>query len=145
MGDGGPGWNTKAHLQYLQRVLGSMPGPDAPPIKRQQKQARRVAKRLKESQVTELVGAYKDGASTYQLADRFGIKRQTVSDILKRNGVTPRWRRLTEADVDRAEHLYIHQRMSAARIADRLKVDPETVRLRLRNRGVQMRDPHDRP
>ncbi|NED10588.1 helix-turn-helix domain-containing protein [Streptomyces sp. SID9124] len=67
-----------------------------------------------------------------------------MSAILKRNGVTPRWRRLTEANVDEAEQLYVHQGMSAARIANRLRVDPETVRLRLRKRGVQMRDPHDR-
>lgn len=79
-----------------------------------------------------------------QLGDRFGIGRQTVSDILKRNGVTPRWRRLSEADIDLAEQLYLHQRTSVARIADRLRVDPETVRLRLLKRGVKMRDPHDR-
>ncbi|WP_427923634.1 hypothetical protein [Streptomyces sp. cg40] len=109
------------------------------------KPPRRVAKRLKAPEVTELVEAYKEGSTTYQLAGRFGIKRQTVSDILKRNGVTPRWRRLTEANIDEAERLYVHQGMSAARIADRLKADPETVRLRLRKRGVQMRDPHDRP
>ncbi|MEV5532615.1 hypothetical protein [Streptomyces prunicolor] len=145
MGDKVLDWNTKYRLQALRSLLGTLPGPDAPPIKRKPKPIRRVAKRLKEAQVTELVEAYGAGASTYQLADHFGIKRQTVSNILKRNGITPRWRRLTEADVDRAEHLYIHQRMSTARIADRLKVDPETVRLRLRNRGVQMRDPHDRP
>ncbi|WP_206306157.1 hypothetical protein [Streptomyces humi] len=77
------------------------------------------------------------------MAERFGIKRQTVSSILKRNGVTPRWRRLTEANVDEAERLYATG-LSTARVADRLKVDPETVRLRLRKRGVQMRDPHER-
>ncbi|MFD3520725.1 hypothetical protein [Streptomyces sp. NPDC058653] len=92
-----------------------------------------------------MVEAYEAGATAYQLAERFGIKRQTVSAILKRNSITPRWRRLTDADMDQAEHLYIHQRMSTARIADRLKVDPETVRLRLHKRGVRMRDPHDRP
>ncbi|MER6626771.1 helix-turn-helix domain-containing protein [Streptomyces sp. NPDC000987] len=101
----------------------------------------RVAKRLKDAQVAELVEAYQAGSTTYQLAERFGIKRQTVSNILKRQGVETRWKRLTEADVDKAEHLYARG-LSLARIADRLKVDPETVRLRLRKRGVQMRDPH---
>ncbi|MBK3640477.1 hypothetical protein [Streptomyces sp. MBT33] len=110
-----------------------------------QRPKRNRAKRLKEPQVKELIDAYTQGASTYQLAERYDIKRQTVSSILKRNGVTPRWRRLAETDMDYAEHLYTYQDMSAARIADRLKVDPETVRLRLRKRGVQMRDPHDRP
>uniref|UniRef100_A0AAU2AD13 Helix-turn-helix domain-containing protein n=1 Tax=Streptomyces sp. NBC_00093 TaxID=2975649 RepID=A0AAU2AD13_9ACTN len=146
MGDGGPDWNTKYTLQALRTLLGSLPGPDAPPIKQHvQKSPRRAAKRLNEAHVAELVEAYKTGSTTYQLASRFDIKRQTVSSILKRNGITPRWRRLTEANVDEAERLYVHQGMSAARIADRLKVDPETVRLRLHKRGVQMRDPHDRP
>ena len=143
VGDGGPCWNTKAQLRYLQHVLGTMPGPEVPPVKREPKRARRAAKRLKAAQVVELVEAYKAGATTYQLAERFDIKRQTVSDILRRNGVTPRWRRLTEENIDEAERLYARG-MSSARIADRLKVDPETVRLRLRKRGVQMRDPHDR-
>ena len=143
VGDSAHLWNTKAQLQYLQHVLGTLPGPDAPPIKRDLKPIQRIAKRLKEAQVEELVEAYKSGATTYQLADRFGIKRQTVSSILKRNGVTPRWRRLTKANVDEAERLYARG-LSLARVADRLKVDPETVRLRLHKRGVRMRDPHDR-
>ncbi|MDV7219169.1 helix-turn-helix domain-containing protein [Streptomyces prunicolor] len=143
MGDSAHLWNTKAQLQYLQHVLGTLPGPDAAPTKQKPRQVRRVAKRLKDAQVQELVADYKAGATTYQLAERFGIKRQTVSSILKRNGITPRWRRLTEANVDEAQRLYA-QGMSLARIADRFKVDDETVRLRLRKRGVQMRDPHDR-
>lgn len=58
-----------------------MPGPEVPPAKQEQpKRPRRAAKRLKAAQVAELVEAYKSGATTYQLAERFGIKRQTVSD-----------------------------------------------------------------
>lgn len=64
-----------------------------------------------------------------------------MSSILKRQGVPTRWRRLTKADIDKAEYLYV-QGWSSARIANLLEVDPETVRLRLR--GVQMRDPHQR-
>lgn len=145
MGDKGSDWNTRPRLRALRDLLGALLDPSTPLPGQAQRPKRKKAKRLKEAQVAELVEAYKDGASTYQLADHFGIKRQTVSDILKRNGVTPRWRRLTDADVDQAEDLYIHQRMSTARIADRLRVDPETVRLRLHKRGVRMRDPHDRP
>ncbi|MDH6217096.1 hypothetical protein [Streptomyces pseudovenezuelae] len=144
VGDKGPNWNTKARLRVLRDLLAALPDPSAPAPKRERRPAPGKAKRLKDAQVKELVGAYRTGVSTYQLAERFGIKRQTVSAILKRNGVTPRWRRLREEDVDQAERLYTHQRMSVARIADRMKVDPETVRLRLRKRGVKMRDPHDR-
>ena len=144
VGDGRPDWNTQYRLQALRSLLGSLPGPDTPPIRRKPKPTRRsAAKRLKKVQVVELIEAYEAGTTTYHLAEHFGIRRQTVSAILKRNSITPRWRRLTEADVDEAERLY-GQGMSLVRVADRLKVGSETVRLRLRKRGVQMRDPHDR-
>ncbi|WP_052318964.1 helix-turn-helix domain-containing protein [Streptomyces pluripotens] len=89
----------------------------------------------------ELVTAYEVGATVYQLADRFGIERRTVSKILKRQGVATRWQRLSEADVDEAERLYA-KGLSLARVAERLDVAADTVRLRLLKRGVKMRDPH---
>jgi DNA-binding CsgD family transcriptional regulator len=141
VGDGRSDWNTKAQLQALQHLLSMLPGPEAPPVERKrlgQKQARCVSKRLKSTQVDELIEACKAGVTTYQLAERFGIKRQTVSAILKRNGITPRWRRLAEANIDESERLYL-QGLSLVRIADRLKVDPGTVHYHLRKRGVQMR------
>ncbi|MFJ8848686.1 hypothetical protein ACIRFF_38025 [Streptomyces cyaneofuscatus] len=143
MGDKGPDWNTKYKLRALRDLLATLPDPSAPLPKRERRPSQGKAKRLKNDQVTELIDAYRRGATTYQLADRFEIERQTVSALLKRNGVTSRRRRLTEANVDEAERLYV-QGMSLARIADRMHVDDETVRLRLRKRGVQMRDPHHR-
>lgn len=141
MGDGAHLWNTKAQLQYLQHVAANLPGQDAPPVEREPRPTPKVARRLKDHEVKELVAAYEAGSTLRQLAERFKIERRTVSNILKRQGVSTRWRRLSEADVDKAEHLYA-QGWSTARIADLFKVDPETVRLRLRKRGAQMRDPH---
>jgi hypothetical protein len=143
VGDADHLWNTKAQLQYLQHVAANLPGPDAAPVDRGPRLTPKVARRLKDHEIKELVAAYEAGSTARQFAERFRIERRTVSNILKRQGVATRWRRLTEADVDKAEHLY-GQGWSAARIADLLKVDPETVRLRLRKRGVQMRDPHQR-
>lgn len=110
-------------------------------MEREPRPTPKVARRLKDHEVKELVAAYEAGSTLRQLAERFKIERRTVSNILKRQGVSTRWRRLSEADVDKAEHLYA-QGWSTARIADLFKVDPETVRLRLRKRGAQMRDPH---
>lgn len=143
VGDGAHPWNTKAQLQYLQHVAANLPGPDAPPAEPEPRQTPKVARRLKDHEIKELVTAYEAGSTLRQLAERFKIERRTVSNIVKRQGVATRWRRLSEADVDKAEHLYT-QGWSTARIADLLKVDPETVRLRLRKRGMQMRDPHQR-
>lgn len=141
MGDTAHLWNTKDQLQHLHHLVGTLPGADTPPIKREPRPTQRVAKRLKGAQVKELVEAYESGATTYQLAERLGIERRTVSKILKRQGVTPRWQRLTEADVDEAERLYA-QGLSLARVAERLDVAADTVRVRLLKRGVKMRNPH---
>jgi DNA-directed RNA polymerase specialized sigma24 family protein len=143
VGDAAHLWNTKAQLQYLQHLAANLPGPDVPPAERDSRLTPKVARRLKDHEIKELVAAYEAGSTLRQLAERFKIERRTVSKILKRQGVATRWRRLSEADIDKAEHLYA-QGWSSARIADLLKVDPETVRLRLRKRGVQMRDPHQR-
>lgn len=110
---------------------------------REARSTHRIAKRLKEQQVKELVEAYAEGATVYELAEQFGIERRTVSKILKREGVEPRWRRLTEEDIDEAVRLYATG-LSAARIADRFDVNPDTVRYQLRKRGVKMRGPHER-
>lgn len=141
VGDTAHLWNTRAQLQYLQHVAANLPGPDAPPAEPEPRQTPKAARRLKDHKIKELVAAYEAGSTLRQLAERFRIERRTVSNVLKRHGVPTRWRRLTEADIDKAEHLY---GWSSARIADLFKVDPETVRLRLRRRGVQMRDPHQR-
>ena len=41
--------------------------------------ARGIARRLSESDVTELITRYREGATVYDLAERYGIHRTTVS------------------------------------------------------------------
>jgi len=53
---------------------------------------RRVMTRLREDPVDELIRDYQDGASVYDLADRFAIHRGTVSRHLHRAGVPTRRR-----------------------------------------------------
>jgi DNA-directed RNA polymerase specialized sigma24 family protein len=45
-------------------------------------------KRLSEDEISLLISAYLSGMSTYALAEQFGCHRTTVSDVLKRHGVT---------------------------------------------------------
>jgi DNA-binding MarR family transcriptional regulator len=52
-----------------------------------------TAKRLKLQEVNELIAAYQAGTNVYELGERFGVTRQTVSAILKRHGVRTRWNR----------------------------------------------------
>ncbi len=61
--------------------------PDATPNARQRPWR---ARQLTNEQVSALVQAYRTGDSTYQLAERFGITRETVAAHLRRAGVPTR-------------------------------------------------------
>ena len=104
---------------------------------------RGIARRLSESDVTELVTRYREGATVYDLAERFGIHRTTVSGHLHRRGVVMRRLGLDEQQVDLAIRLY-EQGWSVARISSHCGTNGGTVWLALRARGVRLRDAHGR-
>lgn len=105
--------------------------------------ARRTARRLSDGDVAELVTRYQEGATVYDLAERFSIHRTTVSGHLHRRGVKLRGLSLDRRPVGVATRLY-QQGWSAARIGSHLGVDGSTVWRALRARGVRMRDTHGR-
>ena len=80
----------------------------------------------------------------YELGDRFGIERRTVSNILHRHSVPMRRRGLSPDQVDHAIHLY-NLGWSLARVGDHLGVNHTTVLNKLRERGIPTRDSHGRP
>ena len=49
----------------------------------------------------ELVVGYQDGLTIYQLAQRFQVHRNTVSELLERRGVPRRYRSLSPAEIQR--------------------------------------------
>ncbi|WP_284742782.1 helix-turn-helix domain containing protein [Amycolatopsis sp. RTGN1] len=100
--------------------------------------------RLDDAQTQQLIASYQAGSTVYQLADEFGIERRTVSAILHRHDVPMRRRGLTDDQIDDAEHLY-QQGWSLARIGNHMDVTADTVRARLLERGVAMRDTQGRP
>lgn len=79
----------------------------------------------------------------YELGERFGIARQTVCRYLHRHHVPMRMRGLSPEQVDEAVRLY-QAGWSLARIGNRMGVDDMTVLHRLRERGVQTRNPQGR-
>lgn len=98
-----------------------------------------VQRRLRPHEVAELVAAYVAGATTRELADRFGIHRDTVSTHLDRAGVPIRTRcGLSPGDVDEAARLY-QEGWSGARLAKKFGVSDHTIRATLRNVGVRIR------
>lgn len=104
---------------------------------------RGIARRLSESDVTQLITRYQDGATVYHLAQRFHIHRTTVSAHLHRRGVKMRGLGLDDQQVDLAIRLY-QQGWSVARIGSHCGVNGGTVWLAFRARGVRMRDAQGR-
>jgi hypothetical protein len=79
----------------------------------------RRARQLGPEQVEQLIADYRSGATVYELGDRFGIERRTVSTILHRHGVPMRRRGLSPEQVDDAIHLY-NLGWSLARVGNHL-------------------------
>jgi hypothetical protein len=74
---------------------------------------------------------------------RFGIHRATVAAVLRRLGVEPRKKGLSDERVAEACRLYF-EGWSLARLAERYDVTDMTVRRYLLLAGVVMRSPHER-
>ncbi|URM93982.1 helix-turn-helix domain-containing protein [Actinomadura madurae] len=134
----GPYYNPNAQLSALQALLQKLPKPDVPARTAPQDRQPRRARRLSDEQVHQLIEDYQSGSTVYQLGERFGVSRQTVSRILKRHGVTMRMSGMSQEQIDEAVRLY-EAGQSLARIGERLGFDDMTVRSRLIERGVRMR------
>jgi hypothetical protein len=98
-----------------------------------------IHRRLRPSQVDELVTGYNAGSTVYQLAELFRINRGTVSKLLEREGVPRRGRPLSPAQIAQAKNLY-HTGLSLISVGKRLGCHGSTVHLALRKAGVRMRD-----
>ncbi len=116
-----------------------LPSLDAPARPRSGEGAPERSRRLTTKQTQQLIKEYEAGATVYELGEKFGTSRQTVSRILKRHGVTMRRQGLSSERVDEAVRLY-EGGWSLAKIGEKYKVDPTTVMSRLHERGVKMRD-----
>ncbi|MEC3975805.1 hypothetical protein [Amycolatopsis sp. H20-H5] len=128
-------------LEQLREKLPSLDTPEPTPAKHDRP---RRARQLDHDKIQELIAGYQSGSTVYELGDRFGIERRTVSSILQRHGVPMRRRGLSPEQVDDAIHFY-NLGWSLARVGQRLGVDHVTVLNKLRERGVPTRDTHGRP
>lgn len=96
---------------------------------------------LSPDQQQTLVYLYESGASTYELAARFSIRRDQVTTYLKRAGVTLRLGpqvALDEAAERRAATLY-RDGLSMRAVARQMGVSDNTVLKALRAQGVPSR------
>jgi hypothetical protein len=136
---GGAYYNPKDQVRALEQLRKKLPSLDTPEQTSTRRDRPRRARQLGSGQVQQLIARYQSGSTAYELADMFGIARRTVSAILHRNDVPVRRRGLADYQIEDAERLY-DQGWSLARIGDRMNVTADTVRKRLLERGVAMRD-----
>ena len=127
-------------LVELRQKLPSLDSPEPPSIKRDRPGR---ARQLGTEQVEQLIADYQSGATVYELGDRFGIERRTVSTILHRHGVPMRRRGLSPDQVETAIRLY-NLGWSLSRVGDHLGVAHTTVLSALRERDILIRDSHGR-
>ena len=141
---GGAYYNPKDQVRALEQLREKLPTLDSPePMPIRQGRPQR-ARQLGDEQVQQLIACYQSGSTVYDLGDRFGIERRTVSNTLQRHGVPMRRRGLSPEQVDDAIHLY-KLGWSLARVGDHLGVNHTTVLNKLRERGILTRDTHGRP
>ncbi|ATQ27324.1 helix-turn-helix domain containing protein [Rhodococcus ruber] len=101
----------------------------------------RANRKLAPDEIEALVRRYRDGATVYELAEEFGMHRQTVSAHLHREGVVLRSRvRMTPQLLARATELY-EAGWSTVQIGKELGLGTSTVGKALKRAGVRMRQP----
>jgi transposase-like protein len=131
--------NHADHVERF-RLLLDLPRAARPrTLDRPPKQAQR---RLDPEGIARLVAAYEAGGRVKRLATEFGIHRDTVHNILKREGVL-RQPGIQPEDLPEAIRLY-HDGWSLARLAAEYDVSPSTVTNTLRRIGVAIRPPGPR-
>jgi lambda repressor-like predicted transcriptional regulator len=128
--------NLPDHVERLRTLLDL---PQAGRPTRSVRPPKQAQKRLDTEGVTELVAAYKAGGGVKDLAARFGIHRDTVHNVLDREGVLRR-RGLQPEGLSVAVCLY-EDGWSLARLAVEFDVSPSTVNRALREAGVAVRRP----
>jgi transposase-like protein len=101
-------------------------------------QVQRVDRRLPAETIAELVRAYRDGASTTELRQRYDLSQGSVVKILHDHGVEMRGQGLADGDVPTAVELY-RGGATLAQLSERFGVSPNAVRRALASAGMVMR------
>ena len=99
---------------------------------------RQVQRKLNKVELDQLVTGYQSGATVYELAEQFGVHRNTVSASLKRQGEGLRYQPLSPTQVTDAIQFY-HGGLSLLKVGARVGCGAECVRQALMKAGVKIR------
>jgi transposase-like protein len=105
--------------------------------------APRRQRRLEPAEKAKVIQAYESGDSMASLARLYGVRRETISKVIRDAGIEVRVQRaISQEQTAEAAALYL-QGWSLARLAQRFGFDGQTIRTHLVRAGVAMREPHD--
>jgi transposase len=114
--------------------------PDGPPVRA--KNDRQRQRRLDSDDLVAFQDAYLEGIQITEIAQRFGIHRNTVFELVKRLGLPSRRQAYFSAEeISQVIALY-KSGQSAQKVADQFSVNASTIRYLLLKNGVSMRDHH---
>ncbi|GAB3474063.1 terminase gpP N-terminus-related DNA-binding protein [Amycolatopsis cihanbeyliensis] len=136
---GGAYYNPKDQVSALETLRRKLPDLDTPPQPTPKRPRPGRARHLDDAHIQQLIAGYLSGSTVYELAEQFKIGRNTVCRILRRHHVPMRRRGLTPEQVTEAVQLY-HQGWTPPRIGQRMGVDAVTIRRRLREHGLTIRN-----
>ena len=74
-----------------------------------------------------------------ELGQYFSKDRKTISILLQKQGVSPRYRKMDDTTTSRCIELY-NSGLSLVAVGQKLGIDQATVRRTLLSRGVERRD-----
>lgn len=119
------------------RSIRTRPSETTPPTPK--RQPYKINQRLPSATVTQLIADYLTGASSREVAERYGIAKQSALRLLRDHQVARPRSRITEAQVDHAAAL-VEGGLSIATAAQRVGVPPTTMRRALKKRS-SLREP----
>jgi transposase-like protein len=98
----------------------------------------KLSQRLPDETVAAIVDAYKAGATTREVGQRFGLAHSSVNKLLKQHGVTARRRSPSLEEVQRAVELY-EGGLSTRVVAEHLGYGANTILRALVRAGIAIR------
>lgn len=128
----------KTLARDLERLIAQLPRDLDRDGRPQRKPWKHTITELTAEELAAMMVDYTAGATLKQLAATYRYSHVGISAALKSAGVQLRRQGLADTQADEAERLYAAGQ-SLDRIADRLQVNPSSVRAQLLKRGVTMR------
>jgi lambda repressor-like predicted transcriptional regulator len=126
------------HADQGERLAKLLENPRLGPRRPETRTPKQLQHRLAQPEADQLITAYLAGESVYDLSDRYGVHRNTVSRILERHGIDRRYRLLRGDMLDEAIEQY-RQGASLRTVGQQLGVSLDTVRNALIRSGVELR------